>query len=100
MNVEGDRVLENEVAREEEGAEAVDICSLISGLRRLSMEKAPMAGLEWATRAVRGPQRLPEAASDLCILPREIQECNRLDKTQLEVNFRTGNCPGRKYEFN
>ncbi len=48
-----------------------DVMSLSSGLRRLSMEKAPAPadGLEWEdTMDVRGPQRLlREAASDLCM---------------------------------
>jgi|688.fasta_scaffold2124151_1 hypothetical protein len=59
---------EDEDGLGDEGDEAA--MSLSSGLRRLSMEKAPAPadGLEWDTMDVRGPQRLlREAASDLCM---------------------------------
>jgi hypothetical protein len=62
---------DEEGLEEDEGEEAA--MSLSSGLRRLSMEKAPAPadGLEWDTMEVRGPQRLlREAASDLCMFCR------------------------------
>ncbi len=61
---------EDEEGLGDEGDEEAAM-SLSSGLRRLSMEKAPAPadGLEWEdTMDVRGPQRLlREAASDLCM---------------------------------
>jgi hypothetical protein len=59
---------EDEDELEDEGDE--DAMSLSSGLRRLSMEKAPAPadGLEWDTMDVQ--RLLREAASDLCMFSR------------------------------